>query len=146
MLITKFWTRKFCNYLSQTLGFSKPWGNFPFKRQAELVGMRMYGLLEREKCSRELFFDNLRGSSGTSKYNRDLMKQRKRMGFKCPQDYKHECWKCHVGYDKCPVATHPRTYVKEECGVCEQVLFHDPRNLEMQTCIKCQIAKDLAGD
>lgn len=134
----RFWTTKFCRYMSNFWGFTKPWGKYPLKQPREFVGMRLYGLFTPELCERQPRFDLVRFSTGLLHHNRELIQHRRRVGFACPAQYTHACAACPKGYDFCPVAVHPRSYTRQHCKHCEppaQAWFDLPRSKER--CVVC---------
>lgn len=138
MIIHKSWAKDFVRYLaSHVMGFSKPWGDFPFKDTAELVRLRFLVMIDPEFCRDEQpGFDQVAESSSCRAWNRDIMKQRARVSAPCPQDFKHPCHKCPVGYDKCPAGTHPRTYVVQTCATCGCEAPHDAAR-QGAPCLSC---------
>jgi len=139
--IKKFWTKKQCGFFSTTLGFSKPWGRYPFKDLVELVGLRLYGAFDPELCLEGPDFDQISVPGCCDKHNKTLMKQRARVGFDCPEGYTHDCRVCPVGYRACPAACHPRTYEKGVCLICKEVRWIDP--LRPRECVNCVLSKAL---
>lgn len=144
MLIEKFWSHRLCKFLSEKLGFSQPWGKYPFKKIAELVGLRLYGLIDAEHSLGAPVFDQVNVPTSVEKHNRKLMRFRQREGFTCPKKFQHPCHMCPIGYDQCRCGVHPRTFVKAKCGVCEKVTWMDPLHLEVETCVRCFVKRQLA--
>lgn len=135
-LVSRFWSRKFCRFLADRFGFSKPWGKYPFRDTVQLVGMRLLGEFKQELCLGQPVFDKIMVSGPLKSHNQHLAKSRARVGFECPEGYKHECRHCPIGYDQCPVGTHPYTYHVQHCDQCLQESYFDKRN--NICCIACQ--------
>lgn len=150
-LAKKFWTIRFCRYMAgeKKIGFTPPWGAFPLKKLEQLVGFRLYLLLERPPKGfdhgRSPWFDTVRATGAMSLYNRALTKRRARVGFKCPMSFKHPCHNCWVGYDRCAVAVHPRTFVRELCVECSREHWMDPEMLPLGICVECQRRHDMSN-
>lgn len=150
-LLTRFfWTQGFCSYFSQSLGFSPPWRELPFKRMDEFVGLRFYCLMDGGSGSqwpsaREYpRFHHAKATPSLVKYNTDLLRRRARIGFQCPKQYEHKCFQCYVGYDQCPLATHARTYVKGHCVKCAKRAWFEKHMLPLGICTMCT-QKSLVG-
>jgi hypothetical protein len=141
LLIEKFWTRPFCGYLASDMGFSKPWGKYPFRDTCQFVGTRLYGQFTPETCEGAPMFEVISIPSAFKKANQELLKQRARIGFECPHGFTHACRNCHVGYDQCPAAVHPYTYETRECPACKRDMLFDKGS---RVCIACEETKALA--
>jgi hypothetical protein len=142
--INRFWTLPSMHVISQELGFSKPWGKFPFKHPKDLIRLRLTGLVEAEKSRTQPVFHAVTCSDAMIKYNREqVLRLRLRVGMECPHRYAHECVRCAVGYDSCPAGTHASTYYLGNCLRCGQnnVLF-DPEQ-RSQDCITCNDSERL---
>lgn len=141
MLIHATLNRKICGGLAKELGFGNKYKQRPnsvkhFKEFSEFVGLRIVGLFEPELCLTTPKFWHMACPSGCKNYNRKLLKKRARLGFKCPKGYTHPCSLCHIGYDQCSAATHPRSYVMRMCDKCkEDNWFDEKQNPDM--CISC---------
>ena len=146
MILERFWTSRFCFMLAPKLGFSKPWDKYPMQRAGEIMNMRFYGLVERLLSLGKPVFEQMRVSPSLMNHNRRLLKKRMRIGFKCPEDYKHPCFACPVGYDKCVCGIHPRSYIRGECSVCHKVGWIDPIHKELRLCVGCFSKKQLARE
>ena len=140
--VKKFWTRKQCQFFSTTLGFSKPWGRHPFKDMSEFIGMRLYGLFDPELCLGSPHFDKISVPSSCETHNKSLMQMRARVGFDCPEGFKHPCRQCPIGYQECPAGCHPRSYERRRCDNCNEVKWFDPAH--DQECVECHTGKALA--
>ena len=111
-------------HISGIIGFSAPWGNYPYKHAEDMIGLRMLGQFE-PGVGRDgkPTFSAVNCQSGMVKWNRDTyLCVRTRKKLQCPQHFEHACAKCAYGTDVCKYAIHPRTY---EVGVCEECADHD---------------------
>lgn len=145
-VMTKFWSRGVCRLAASRLGFSKPWGPRPFKDFLQMFNLRLYVLVDAEQSR-----DGKPGftviaeeqPSGVLTWNRRLLRMRQRdpaVGFVCPRRFPDSfpCYRCPMGLDECPAATHPETFVPGECPRCgsEQAWFRDARDAH---CVDCEI-------
>lgn len=149
LLTEVFWTMRFARFLSTHIGFSPPWGKLELARLEQIVGLRLYLLIEpgcSEGDSPKPKFEHVTSTGATTKYNKQILSNRARIGFRCPQGYKHQCYDCHVGYHDCPLATHPRTFVKELCSICENDAWFDPDFVAIGVCVACQRRAALKGN
>jgi hypothetical protein len=135
MELSRFWSVKFARFCSKSLGFTK---KFKLDRIEELVGLRFYGLVERNRSYEHPFFDQIDITSAFLSWNRLLISRRHRHNFECPKKFKHPCYLCPVGYDACPLAVHPRSYVKALCKTCNEMKFTDPLSVTLEICVDCQ--------
>jgi hypothetical protein len=143
-----FWTHGFCGNFSRHVGFTPPWKSLPFKKCEEFVGLRFYGLCESSRPGQEIrrvpHFHHVKDNPTLTNYNKGVLRKRARMeGFKCPFNYKHPCYRCHVGYRDCPVALHPETFVKEHCIVCNKEGWFEQAMIPLGVCVACQKKRDL---
>lgn len=156
LILDTAWTRKRAAMRSRALGFSAPWGKYPYQHHMQLVGLRMTVLIEAEKSAGKPYFENSLENepSAILTHNRKLLKMRLRVknargeGFECPEGFEHPCHLCFVGYDKCPAACHPCTYEAKECKRCEKNSWFDPAKPKQKICIDCHfngILKDKYG-
>jgi len=140
-MFDKFWTRKQCKFYAQALGFSSPYNKgkkaVRFADVRQLTLMRLYVFFSTEHCADRLTFFHLRVTASFKGFNHKLLAKRKRQGFKCPKGFHHPCHHCAIGYDKCPVATHPKTFIKRKCFRCEKMSVFDPADAESGVCIQC---------
>jgi len=142
MLTHRFWTKRFCYFMSKDLGFSRSWGSYPFKEECQLVGLRLWGLFEPKLCSREdgPKFDRLLCPSSIRMSNRAKIKTRfpSNPEYNCPR--RIACHLCPQGMDTCSKAIHTRTYVELPCKACgNERANHDPKFLHNGRCIECEL-------
>lgn len=145
---TKFWTRGQYSYLARLVGFVRPrfeQRNLPFEHASQFVGLRFCGLFSPDTCKYGLDFRQT-GVPGTHKHwNQQLLRQRYRIDYVCPQGFTHACHRCPVGYDTCPTATHPRTYYAAACDSCYAAdAVFDPA-VSSQLCLACAAKQRLGG-
>lgn len=115
MRLTKFWSNAFARFISNKMGYSAGWGNYPFGHVSELVSLRLWLQIDPEFCGLgEPGFKNAGCMGALKKWNRDIVKKRFRQGWLCPRGFDHYCYQCPVGYDDCPAATHKETIEEED--------------------------------
>lgn len=144
--ITTFWGIQAIKYVAFCIGFSKPWGSYPFSRISDLVGLRLYGKIEASRSKGRPVFHDIECTPGMKQWNRNnVLKLRFRVKQQCPENYAHTCDKCAIGYDRCPAAVHPATYTIGRCARCghDNVLF-DPNDKTTTYCISCGRAERIA--
>ena len=142
--ITKFWTSRFCSYLSSKMGFSKPWGKMPYRKQPQLVGLRFLGLFEPKLCQGKPDFEKVSFAPSLLTFNRKLIRAREEApNGGCPYAFKHGCLACPLGNDQCgfKLAVHPRTYEKSDCAACRSEAWFDPAY--PSRCVSCRVANAL---
>ena len=105
---------KYCKYVAGELGFSKPWGNCPYKHPRQLTRLRTYILSDPTKSKPSaIAFSKFKCSSGFRNWNKKFITRRSRVNFRCPRGYNHPCHACPIGYTDCPIACHSVTYQTE---------------------------------
>jgi hypothetical protein len=157
MLVKRTFTRKTCAMLAKDMGFGDRYriakqnrtGKrkrtvHPFSSFADFVGLRFYGLFDSETCDSKPKFWHVSAPPSAKSYNRQILKQRARIDFTCPFGYTHSCSLCFVGYDSCPVATHPRTYSLGQCSVCKESDWFDS-GISRDCCVSCFNKQRLKG-
>lgn len=137
MMIQTFWNRGACQLIAQEIGFSKPWHQFPFHRPSELMRLRLIAGIEVARSTTAPSFFEVRGSPSIIKWNRDnILRLRCRAGMACPEDFKHPCSACALGYRECPAAVHQETYQLRFCNGCGQEAYFDPERHALH-CVEC---------
>ena len=159
LVITKFWSNKFCRYVASTLGFntrpppetSRRLPVYLYRTPIELVTMRLEVLIAADFCRNgEPGFDKVACRGTLLDWNRNQMRLRDRImpGYACPKGFKNVvlCYRCPVGYVECPAGTHRQTYVFKPCSRCkeDQAAF-DPE-MKSEVCLRCTEAAALARD
>jgi hypothetical protein len=110
------WSSRFIAYIAQFLGFTKPWGRYPFSHPRELYGMLLLACLSWKgnalQCMRftvpQLY----------ARENRKLIKMRARVDFRCPLNLEIPCFRCTMGEDRCPAAIRELTVTMVKCSAC----------------------------
>lgn len=147
LTIDHFWSRGFCRLIASRIGFSAPWGDYPFLSEYQLVSTRLYVLVDPEKSvGGKPGFNQVKETQpgGILSWNKELLKLRaRRGGFTCPQNYPaaHRCFQCHVGMDQCPAATHEETFVRKPCRKCQRSNWHD--TADDRICVDCNAREAL---
>jgi len=113
MRIITFWTRGFSNLIARGAGYTSYRHDYPFGHPSELVGLRLWALIDPAYCQQgRPGFREVSCTQTLRNWNRGIIRKRFRHGWECPRGYERHCYKCHVGYDQCPAATHRTT---KEC-------------------------------
>lgn len=144
-VITKFWTKRFCQLVSRRLGFSKPWGAYPFDDCYQFVNMRMYAKIEPRLCKVAPDFeaiwekDDQIYPGSCIAWNKRILRDRERITFRCPRGFSGDiaCHVCIVGQDECRAAVHDATFVKRRCEQCGKQTWFDPEQ-SGEICLDCQ--------
>lgn len=136
MLFTQFISSGSCRSIAETLGFSKPWGPYPFQTPLHFVNLMFYAHVEVERSGTQPGFSKVSASTSMLRENRDKIEVRCRTK-PCPQQFAHPCAFCWVGYDNCPAAVHPKTYVARECPTCNSEGWFNPGEASL-TCQQCR--------
>lgn len=132
-----FWPSSATKLIARQVGFSAPWGKYPFRRGNELVGLRLAVLIEAAKSRQAPYFFETRCSSAMQTWNRtNVLRLRCRHGEQCPQDFRHACRVCAVGYVECAGSTHRLTYTQGFCDGCGAHSFFDPERPAVH-CVTC---------
>lgn len=151
----KFYPLKFCRYISQEFGFTRPRGDrhvaFPYAAPEQFVGMRLYVCVEPALSGKEPGFDGLGFPPSLSKWNKTTLKCRFRVQpeFRCqmevlPADL--PCHNCPVGFLKCRAGTHRQDWVERECRECNREdAFFDPES-NSELCVDCTIRAAYKSD
>ncbi len=136
MMFTQFVSLSSCRGISTVLGFSKPWGPYPFKTPLHFVNLLFFAHIEAERSKQQPSFVKVSASSSMVKENRGKIEIRCRTK-PCPQQFNHPCAFCWVGYDNCDAAVHPVTYVVRECATCNANGWFNPGEAST-TCQQCR--------
>lgn len=136
MLFTQFFSQNSCRAISQTLGFSAPWGAYPYTTAMHFVQLFFFAHVEAAKSRETPYFSTVSVSSSMFRDNRTLIEVRTR-ARPCPEQYEHSCIHCWIGYDQCQYATHPHTYVTRFCASCNSDGFFDPNDSGLM-CNRCR--------
>lgn len=153
LVMKRFWSKEMCfGQLREVMGYSK------FKRETntrivrkrttwdlqhltEFFNLRLWVLIEAAHCQHaQPGFKEVRSTSTTIQYNREVMKKRLREDFKCPAGLGPgglACFKCPWGADRCAAACHPRGWLHQECQKCKKLVFVDSGD-EDGFCLSCR--------
>lgn len=143
MILTKFWTLRFCHVLARRMGFTKARLAYPFRSMFEFVNMRFHGAVTVELSGNAPAFEEVHVAPAMEAWNRKILQVRARTNpkvFACPYGYDISlpCHLCHVGLDHCPAAVHDLTYLQMECEQCgETDAWFDPAHPEWKECVDC---------
>jgi hypothetical protein len=140
MVFTQFFSRSSCSAISRTLGFSAPWGAYPYSTAAHFVNLLFFAHIEAARSREFPSFVTVSASSSMLKVNRKLIEVRCR-AKPCPDQFEHGCAFCWLGYDQCEFATHPRTYETRDCSACNAEGFFDPVD-NGDVCVRCRYLKN----
>src|SRR4029077_4381747 len=155
--ISKWWTVPACrHYALRYLGFSRPVKlvtsrppRYPFSTLEQLVGFRLYVLLEPALCKHEepMFGGHVQSPLSLKPWNSELLRWRFRVDevYDCPQGhpYSFPCQRCPYGYlETCSVGTHAYDHVNRPCPVCgeAEAPFDVERSETM--CVTCHTKKE----
>jgi len=150
MLMTVFWSRPFCRFLSNMFGFAKFAPSETSERlprniytdPCELVTLRFQVLIDPKKCTAlEPGFERIRCPSALLQYNKRQLKFRDRLdpGFECRfgQPQSLPCRKCNHGFVSCPGGCHKLDYIIGNCIGCgRDNVWFDPEQSTL-LCVDC---------
>jgi hypothetical protein len=148
--VPQWWSLQRCRFLSRTFGFSRPMRRvsgmppkYPYSVPEQLVNLRVEMLVDPEKSVREPYLDATRIVPSLAEWNREVLRRRFRVdpGYECPEGYPHDlpCHRCHVGYLRCPAATHRLDYERAPCPQCGRAdAWWDPES-RSGVCVRCTI-------
>jgi hypothetical protein len=140
MVITQFFSRGSCSAISRTLGFSAPWGAYPYSTALHFVNLLFFAHIDAARSREMPFFAKVSASSSMLKANRKLIEVRCR-AKPCPDQFEHGCSFCWFGYDQCEFATHARTYETRPCSACNTEGFFDPKDTG-DVCVRCRYLRN----
>ena len=135
-LFTQFVSLSSCRGIAPVLGFSKPWGPYPYRAPLHFVNLLFYAHVEAERSKHQPSFVKISVSSSMLKENREKIEVRCR-AKPCPQQFSHPCAFCWVGYDNCEASVHPFTYVARDCVTCNASGWFNPGEASL-TCQQCR--------
>lgn len=136
MLFTEFVSDRSCAAISKTLGFSAPWGPYPYSTPLHFVNLLFFAHVDAERSRNTPAFTRVTASSSMVATNRELIAVRCRVA-PCPLAFEHACVHCYFGYDQCKFATHPLTYVTRYCERCNSEGFFEVGSSAVE-CIRCE--------
>lgn len=150
LLVTHFWTIRYCRYLARDFGFSRnasPMATtlpkYLFTASEQFVLLRFLARISPKLSNRRdgPIFDAVAMPSDCLKWNKEQLKYRFRVddGYACPMRYPDDfaCHLCPHGYrTTCRASTHPFEYVVRLCSSCGKEAYFDDL-LSTQLCIVC---------
>jgi len=136
MSFTQFFSQNSCRAISQTLGFSAPWGAYPYTTAMHFLNLLFFAHIDAERSREQPSFSTVSVSSSMFRDNRGLIEVRTR-ARPCPDGYEHSCVHCWLGADDCMFATHRRTYTTRYCDACQTDAFFDPSDNGF-LCVRCK--------
>jgi hypothetical protein len=139
MLFTEFVSAQSCAAISRTLGFSAPFGPYPYSSAFQFVNLLFNAHVEASRSHSMPSFITVTASSGMVKSNREKIEVRCR-AKPCPEAFDHPCTSCWVGYDQCEFAVHPISYVVRVCPACQADGYFDPAESSLE-CMRCRLNK-----
>lgn len=146
LTIDRFWTSKFAGFAARrVLGFTPSWGNYALRDARELVSTRLNLLIEQALCGSRPGFEQIDGTPSFISWNRKICASRRPESRECPFNYTHYCHVCPVGLDLCQAAVHPKTYVLQLCGGCDDQAYFD-EDLSKDFCVDCLSVRVLQED
>lgn len=136
MLFDEFISTRSCRAISRAIGFSAPWGPYPYSTPLHFVRLIFFAHIEAAKSEKRPAFSKVTASSSMIKLNRAKIEVRCRVK-PCPRGFNHPCAFCWLGYDNCPAAVHPITYVERHCTSCKSEGWFDPGE-DSLICHRCR--------
>lgn len=151
-VMTQYWSFKKTAYLAVYrndknigFGFNRSKINSKGEQRNKLIfndirqfyGLRCFVLFDPSRSQELPYIAEVGHRPSTMEYNQKLLKARDRSVTDCIKGLKHnpECYRCPYGTDKCPIATHPKTYLKGNCPICNRLSFFDPQDVSQ--CVDC---------
>lgn len=157
-IVQKWLSFKVCRILAKNTGFNprQHRTRYPFTDPRQLVGLRLYGLVEPDLCSREPGFEIPLAPHPKSnviqpsprvfpatvrEYNIIMVKRTFRCdpGYGCPEGFPmtFPCQLCPVGFLRCKAGKHRKDWRRRACTQCERkdAFFDDELSKEM--CVDC---------
>ncbi|NDD52931.1 hypothetical protein EBZ39_03485 [bacterium] len=136
MLFSEFVSLNSCAAISRALGFSAPFGPYPYSAPAQFVNLLFNAHIEASRSRTTPSFITVTASSSMVRHNREKIEVRCR-AKPCPRGFEHACTQCWVGYDQCEFAVHPKTYVTRYCPACNAMGLFSPDECAME----CQVCR-----
>lgn len=136
MLFTEFVSSRSCAAISRTLGFSAPFGPYPYSSPLQFVNLLFNAHVEAARSHAMPSFITVTATSGMIRANREKIEVRCR-AKPCPSGFEHPCTSCSVGYDQCEFAVHPVSYVVRVCPACQADGYFDPAESSLE-CMRCR--------
>jgi hypothetical protein len=141
MSFTEFVSAASCRAISRTLGFSAPWGPYPYSTPLQFVNLLFFAHIEAARSRNVPSFMRVTASSSMVAVNREKIEVRCR-AKPCPDGFEHPCASCWAGYDQCPYGVHPQTYIVQHCNTCNSDGFFNPGESNI-ACQQCRQRSDM---
>lgn len=144
--VLRYWTMPYVRLVASRMGFDRGFRpRLPMQDFTQMFGMRLWGWVEASRSAYEPRFHHIEVPGSFRTTNRDLLKMRARLIFRCPKNYpvSQRCHACPIGLDQCPAATHRRTYVFGPCSNCRDPLAAFDGSLLLPQCVTCTYQKPL---
>lgn len=131
-----FFSRRSCATISKPLGFSAPWGQYPYSTPWHYMGLMFFVDIDAARSNENIVVGSVSNTDSLLLENRSKIAVRTR-ARPCPRGYSHECVKCWIGFNECPAAIWPQTLVQRECTHCRKEAFfeHDDAGT---VCLNCR--------
>lgn len=137
--VSRYWTNAQVRWVAMRIGFSAPWGKYPFHKGTEIVGLRLLvradpelsrgGVIGFTACEEQ-------PPSFVSWNRKEVLRFRMHIE-PCPNGWTHPCRNCAVGYEECRASVHLKTYEQRWCPECQSdAAFFDPELLSHK-CVSC---------
>lgn len=142
MLLRVFWKPGLAGAISRRVGFTWSSGLYPYHRATEFTGLRFLGKIEAERSQREPQFFEVACPPSLISWNRkNVLTYRARQPgpLGCPQQFRHDCHRCAIGYLACPGGTHAHTFEVGECGTCGNKDAMFDTDLSSEVCRDCAV-------
>lgn len=138
-----FWSNRAVAAVASRLGFTlkDPIKVYAYTHPMQLVGCRFYALFTPRAKEYSPFTEICPAKQHTAiwDWNRALIAARAPERRKCPKNYatSRPCFRCHLGVNDCPLATHALTYTQRFCERCNKQAWFNPAHVSM-ICMDCQ--------
>lgn len=145
-VFTQFFSANSCRAISRIVGFStNSWGPYQYAGiGVHFVNLMFFAHVEAARSRDKPVFHRVSITSSMLTANKALLEVRCR-AKPCPQNFSHPCGNCFVGYNECPYAVHPKTYIEQHCRTCNAVSFFDPDNPSTMCINCCKVNKHIAS-
>ena len=155
LLTHRFWSARFCYYVSSMLGFStirrRTYTKFVPCRMGhptEFTNLRLMVLLDPERSKEEPGFEKIKVPGSMYAWNRDeVLRYRDRhdAAHACPFGLPLTllCYACPHGYESCRAGCHKPDYVFKYCAACDRQNVAFNLDVAANICLSCAEAKAL---
>lgn len=134
---TQFFSANSCRAISRIVGFStNSWGPYQYAGiGTHFVNLMFFAHVEAARSRDKPGFHRVSITNSMLTANKAILEVRCRVK-PCPQNFSHSCVNCFIGYNECPYAVHPKTYIESHCRTCNVDSFFDPDNPSTM-CVNC---------